>query len=156
MWSRRQALKISRAAAFCKDWSLSISCFGRPARVAEPYSQVWKTPAPRWATTSRRLTQIGICFVVVEGHKTLRTLFLPKETFLLNCFVFELAACVCTQQTDRRTCKTRNARPNGPIQYNLRIKESLSWRRAGLSVSLLVRRFPAHDNRQSNVFIRLL
>jgi len=63
MWSWRQALKISRAAAFCTDWSLSMNCFGRPASVAE-LSQAWKTSAPRWATASRRLTQIGVCFVV--------------------------------------------------------------------------------------------
>ena len=28
-WSYRQALKISRIVAFCTDWSLSMSCFGR-------------------------------------------------------------------------------------------------------------------------------
>ena len=32
-------------------------------------SQAWKTPVPRWATASRRLTQIVVCFVVVKGQQ---------------------------------------------------------------------------------------
>jgi len=38
-------------------------------------SQAWKTPAPRWATPSHRLTQIVICFVVVEGQQNTSNMF---------------------------------------------------------------------------------